>query len=220
MRGTMTDFVQLREQMVDRQIAGRGIDEPRILAAFRSVPRERFVPDELRHCAYDDHPLAIEAGQTISQPYIVAVMIQAAAIAPQDRVLEVGAGSGYAAALLGKVAASVVAIERHGELARLAAGRLAALGQDNVRVVEGDGSLGFPEEAPYDAILCSASGSHVPQALIEQLAAGGRLVMPVGDPESTQDLVRVVRNADGRISREIMSQVRFVPLVGEQGWKA
>ncbi len=158
----------------------RGISDLRILDAFRSVPREAFVTREHAHLAYGDHPLPIAAGQTISQPYIVALMIEAAEIGAGDRVLEVGSGSGYAAALISRIAAKVVGIERQPELVDLARERLARMGYDNVEIVEGDGTAGWPAGAPYDAILAAASGSHVPQPLIDQLAAGGWLVMPIG----------------------------------------
>ena len=182
----MTDFAALRERMVRHDIADRGIGDPLILDAFRAEPREEFVAEELAAYAYDDGPLPIEAGQTISQPYIVALMIAAAAIKPGDRVLEVGAGSGYAAAVMGRIAGEVVAIERQPALARIARERLARLGYANVAIVEGAGTTGWPERAPYDAILAAASGSHVPPALLEQLARGGRLVMPVGATGSVQ----------------------------------
>ena len=214
----MTDFAALRERMVTRDIAARGIEDPLILAAFRAVPRERFIADEFAAFAYDDGPLPIEAGQTISQPYIVALMIAAAAIKPGNRVLEVGAGSGYAAAVMSRIAGEVVAIERQPELARIARERLARLGYANVAIVEGDGTTGWPERAPYEAILAAASGSHVPRALIDQLAPGGRLVMPVGATGSVQELIRVTKSADGSLQKAELGGVRFVPLIGEEGW--
>ncbi|HEY0324372.1 MAG TPA: protein-L-isoaspartate(D-aspartate) O-methyltransferase, partial [Allosphingosinicella sp.] len=176
-----------------------------------------FVAPDLAGEAYEDRPLPIEAGQTISQPYIVAFMIDAARVRPGQRVLEVGAGSGYAAAILGRIADSVVAIERHPELARIASERMERLGYRNVRIVEGDGTLGFAEEAPYDAILAAAAGRDVPEALLDQLAEGGILVMPVGAPSGAQRLVRV-RRRGGRFELEELDAVRFVPLIGEQGW--
>ncbi|MFN3726178.1 MAG: protein-L-isoaspartate(D-aspartate) O-methyltransferase [Allosphingosinicella sp.] len=213
----MPDFAALRERMVVEQIAGRGLIDARLLDAFREVPREFFVAPDFAVEAYDDKPLPIEAGQTISQPYIVAFMIDAARVRPGQRVLEVGAGSGYAAALLGRIADEVVAIERHPELARLARERMERLGYRNVRIVEGDGTLGFAEAAPYGAILAAAAGRHVPEALLDQLAEGGILVMPLGSPGGAQRLVRV-RRRGGRFEREEMDAVRFVPLIGEQGW--
>ncbi len=215
----LLDFTELRERMVRRQIAARGIDDEAILDAFRAVPREQFVGGEYTHLAYDDHPLPIGSGQTISQPYVVALMISAAGIKAGERVLEIGAGSGYAAAVIGRIAGKVVAIERHSELARIAAERIERLGLANVRIVEGDGTRGCPGEAPFDAILAAASGSHLPRRLLEQLAPGGRLVMPVGDPGRVQQLVKATRLPDGTISQEDLGAVRFVPLIGEDGWK-
>ena len=209
----MTSFATAREEMVRRQIAGRGLHDPALLDAFRSVPREEFVAAALRPAAYQDRPLPIEADQTISQPYIVALMIDAAGVRPGHHVLEVGAGSGYAAAVIGRIAAKVFAIERHGELAALARGRTERLGYSNVTIVEGDGTLGLPAEAPFDAILVAATGRSVPDALVDQLKVGGRLVMPVGAPWSTQWLVRLVKQADGGIAEERLCAVRFVPLV-------
>src|ERR1043165_7810178 len=182
----MADFSARREDMVRRQIEGRGIRGPRLLAALRQVPREAFVPERLAGHAYEDSPLPIEADQTISQPYIVALMIEAAEIAPGDRVLEIGAGSGYAAAVMGRIAGEVIAIERHAELAALAEARMERLGYANVRIVQGDGARGLPEQAPFDAILAAASGSHVPDALKRQLSVGGVLVMPIGEPGAVQ----------------------------------
>ena len=212
----MTSFAKLRERMVSRQIAARGIDDPALLAAFRTVPREAFVSPDQADSAYGHYPLPIEAGQTISQPYIVALMIDAAEVARGDHVLEVGAGSGYAAAVLGQVAGQVIAIERHGELARLAAERIDRLGYDNVRIVEGDGTRGWPQAAPFDVILAAASGSHVPPLLVEQLKPGGRLVMPIGGRWSIQSLVKLTKRSDGSLERETLCAVRFVPLVGAQ----
>lgn len=209
----MTDFTKLREQMVSRQIQARGIDDPALLAALRSVPREMFVSPDQADAAYGDYPLPIEAGQTISQPYIVALMIDAAEIGTDDHVLEIGAGSGYAAAVTGQIAKSVLGIERHHELAELAATRMRNLGYDKVRIVEGDGSRGWPTEAPFDAILAAASGSHVPQALIDQIKPGGRLVMPLGGRWSIQSLVKLTKRNDGTIEREELGAVRFVPLI-------
>jgi len=214
----VTDFASLRERMVRRQIAARGLRDPLLLDAFRSVPREMFVPPDEQARAYEDHPLPIGAGQTISQPYIVALMIAEAGIGSRDRVLEVGAGSGYAAAVIGRIAAVVVAIERHPQLALEARERLAKLGFGNVEIVEGDGSRGWPAAAPFDIILAAASGSHVPPPLIDQLAPGGRLVMPVGRPGDVQQLVRVTKRRDGRLEHSDLGPVRFVPLIGEEGW--
>jgi protein-L-isoaspartate(D-aspartate) O-methyltransferase len=214
----MGDFAAAREGMVRRQIEGRGLADRRLLAAMREVPREAFVPDHLADMAHDDTPLPIEAGQTISQPYIVALMIDAAAIGPKSKVLEIGAGSGYAAAVMGRIAQEVIAVERHATLVRLAARRMEDLGYDNVRILEGDGSAGMPEEAPFDAILAAASGSHVPEALKRQLAIGGTLVMPVGPPGAVQSLVKVTRLDGDRYASADLGAVRFVPLIGAEAW--
>jgi len=213
----MTEFAELRERMVERQIAARGIRDPRLLDALRQVPRELFVSASHGERAYGDYPLPIEAGQTISQPYIVALMIDAAGIEPGHRVLEVGAGSGYAAAVMSRIAAEVTAIERKPELVAIATERMARLGYGNVTIVEGDGTRGWPDGAPYDAILAAASGSHVPQPLVDQLVDGGRLVMPVGSQAWAQQLVKLTRLA-GSTERENLGGVRFVPLIGEQGF--
>ena len=214
----MTDFAKLRERMVERQIAARGITNPAILDAFRTVPREAFVAKNLAHAAYDDAPLQIECGQTISQPYIVAVMIDAADIGPDDCILEVGAGSGYAAAIMSRLARHVIALERQFELAAIARDRMQRLGYDNVEVLHCDGTLGYPDKGPFDAILVAASGSHIPAPLIEQLTIGGRLVMPIGDAHSAQELVKAIKAPDGSIRTSSLGGVRFVPLIGEEGW--
>lgn len=214
----MPDFAALRDRMVERQIAGRGIDDPRLLAAFRAVPRELFVPLEFEARAYDDCALPIECGQTISQPYIVALTVDAAGVGPGDRVLQVGAGSGYAAAVMSRLARAVIAVERLLELARLADERMLVLGHKNVLVLCGDGSLGCPERAPFDAILCAAAGPRVPEPWLEQLAPGGRIVMPVGAIDGVQQLVRVTLDYDGQVRREEIEPVRFVPLIGVQGF--
>ena len=218
MAETLTNYAAEREAMVERQIESRGITDPKILEAFRAVPREAFISEEYADHAYGDHPLPIEAGQTISQPYIVALMIKAAEIKPGDKVLEVGAGSGYAAAVISRIAGKVVAIERQRELVKIAQQRIARLGYDNVKIVEGDGTRGCPEEAPFDAILAAASGSHLPPQWVEQLAEGGRIVMPVGDPGWIQKLVKVTKGPGGNLITEDLGGVRFVPLIGEEGW--
>jgi protein-L-isoaspartate(D-aspartate) O-methyltransferase len=214
----MTDFASQRETMVERQIAGRGIADPRILAAFRAVPREEFVPDSARERAYADNPLPIEEGQTISQPWVVATMIEAAELEPMDVVLEVGAGSGYAAAVIAQLVDEVIAIERHLPLAKLAGARMERLGYENVSIYEGDGTRGFEEKGPFDAIIVSAAGSHVPDALLEQLQVGGRLVMPVGEPNEVQTLLKITRTGDDEYEQEEVGEVRFVPLIGAHGW--
>jgi protein-L-isoaspartate(D-aspartate) O-methyltransferase len=214
----MTDFSREREDMVERQLRRRGITEPHILEAFLEVPREVFIGANNVHLAYGDHPLPIEAGQTISQPYIVALMIQAAAIKPGDTVLEVGAGSGYAAAVVSRIAGKVIGVERQQQLVEVARERLRRLGYDNVEIVEGDGTRGWRDGAPYDAILAAASGSHVPRPLVEQLAPGGRIVMPLGDPGAVQQLIKVTKTDDGTLIQQDLGAVRFVPLIGEEGW--
>ena len=215
----MSDFAEMRERMVRRQIEARGITNSLILDAFREVPREAFVDEGQRHSAYEDHPLPIEAGQTISQPYIVALMIEAAEVSPSDVVLEVGSGSGYAAAVMSRIARAVLGIERHHDLVASARERLHRLGYDNVMIVEGDGTCGCPDHAPFNAILAAAAGSHVPTPLVDQLAPGGRLVMPIGEPSDVQDLIKVVKRPDGSLAEENLGGVRFVPLIGEEGWR-
>ncbi len=209
-----------RAQMVERDIASRGLLDERVLDAMRTVPREAFVPAELRDAAFADHPLPIGARQTISQPYIVALMCEALQLRGDEHVLEIGTGSGYAAAVLGRLAAQVETVERIGELASSAAGHLADLGVANVHVHGGDGTLGWPDGAPYDAIVVTAGGPVVPQALLDQLAPGGRLVMPLGNSRGWQDLVRVTRRGPGDFKQESLCEVAFVPLIGEQGWPA
>jgi protein-L-isoaspartate(D-aspartate) O-methyltransferase len=218
MSTSLTDFAIDREEMIERQLRRRGITEPGILDAFRTVPREAFISDEYAHLAYGDHPLPIEANQTISQPYIVALMIQAAGIKAGDKVLEIGAGSGYAAAVISRIAGKVVGIERQHELVVAARERLQRLGFDKVEIVEGDGTKGCPDHAPFDAILAAASGSHVPKALIDQVVPGGTIVMPLGEPGWVQKLVKVSKGRDGSLQESDLGGVRFVPLIGEQGW--
>lgn len=215
----MIDFASEREEMVERTIRRRGLGDAALLAAFRAVPREEFISAELAEHAYADRPLPIEAGQTISQPYIVALTVSAAGIQAGDKVLEIGAGSGYAAAVIGQMAGEVVAIERHHELVELAQARMGRLGYANVRILEGDGTRGCPDEAPFDAIVAAASGSHVPAVLIDQLKPGGRIVMPIGDPHAVQSLVKLTKGDDGSIAREELCAVRFVPLIGEHGFR-
>jgi protein-L-isoaspartate(D-aspartate) O-methyltransferase len=207
-----------RGAMVQTQIENRGVRDPAVLAAMRRVPREAFLSPELRSSAYADRALPIEAGQTISQPYIVARMLEAAAIRRHDRVLEVGAGSGYATAVMGLLAGHVVAIERHAQLADLARERLQRLGCLNVEVHCGDGSLGWPAAAPFDAIVVAAGGPQVPEVLRDQLAPGGRLVMPVGRHHDYQHLIKLTRRSPTEFEREVLDAVSFVPLVGAQGW--
>jgi protein-L-isoaspartate(D-aspartate) O-methyltransferase len=210
------EFGGERMAMVDRQLRARGIRDERLLDAFAAIPREQFVDPELASAAYADGPLPIGFGQTISQPYIVALMLEAASINAAAKVLEVGAGSGYAAAILGRLARFVIAVERVPQLAAAARDRLARLGFDNVEVVEGDGTLGWPAAAPFDAILAAACGRNVPQSLIAQVAPGGRLVMPVGDRGGAQQLIKLTKAANGSITQETLGGVRFVPLIGAE----
>jgi protein-L-isoaspartate(D-aspartate) O-methyltransferase len=197
--------------MVRTQIQDRGIGDVRVLDAMREVPRDEFVSEAFRTGAYEDHPLPIGCEQTISQPYIVAIMLQHLALGPADRILEVGTGSGYVSALLSKLCAEVYSVERHAELARSAEERLRRLGYTNVKIRVGDGSLGWPEHAPYDAILVSAAAFEVPAALFEQLKEGGRMIVPVG-PAFSQEL-QLVRKVEGKPEVMVLEGCRFVPLV-------
>jgi protein-L-isoaspartate(D-aspartate) O-methyltransferase len=212
----LTDRALERDRMVDRQLRGRGVGDERVLDAFREVPREVFVEPGLEESAYSDAPLPIGESQTISQPYVVALMLDALEIRPSDRVLEVGAGSGYAAAILSRIAAEVYAIERHPSLAREARERVERLGYDNAKIRAGDGTLGWPEAAPFDAILVSAGGPDVPPALLAQLGPGGRIVIPVGTARE-QELIRITKLADGRLKTQNLGPVMFVPLIGQGG---
>ena len=214
----MSDLGKLREDMVENQIAARGIRSAAVLGALRKVPREAFLPERLREFAYEDSPIPIAAGQTISQPYIVALMTDALDLAGGERVLEIGTGSGYAAAVLAEIAAEVYTVERIGELAEKAASTLTALGCRNVHVVHGDGTLGWAAAAPYDAIIVAAAGPEVPESLKQQLKVGGRLVIPVGSDPRAQELVRVTRTSNDEFKSEDLADVRFVPLVGKEGW--
>ncbi|MEA2987802.1 MAG: hypothetical protein QOG83_513, partial [Alphaproteobacteria bacterium] len=214
----MRQAVSERDRMVDAQIAGRGVHDPRVLAAMRQVPREAFVAEGLAEFAYEDAPLPIEEGQTISQPYIVAHMIEAAEVKPGDRVLEVGTGSGYAAAVLSRIAAQVYAIERHQTLVQLARRRFEQLGYRNIPLRHGDGTLGWSDAAPFDAVIVAAGGPEIPETLRTQLKVGGRLVMPIGLLEHQQRLVKVVRDGEREFHEEDLGPVMFVPLVGAHGW--
>ena len=214
----MADPTNLRNEMVERQIVARGIRSRLVLEAMRKVPREAFVPERLREFAYEDYPLPIAAGQTISQPYIVALMTEALGLKGGETVLEIGTGSGYAAAVLAEIAREVYTVERIDELTAGAAAALAGLGYKNVHVLTGDGTLGWPEHAPYDAIVVTAGGPEVPESLKAQLKVGGRLVIPVGAEPRLQELVRVTRTSEHAFQTEDITGVRFVPLVGEEGW--
>jgi protein-L-isoaspartate(D-aspartate) O-methyltransferase len=211
-------YAERRATMVATQIAARGVTDPAVLAAMRTVPREAFVRPESVEFAYDDVPLPIGKGQTISQPYIVALMTEALRPAPADRVLEIGTGSGYAAAVLHCLVKQVYTVERLESLYRLARRRLRRLGYDNVYVHHGNGTLGWPAHAPYDGIVVTAGGPTIPMALQEQLALGGRLVIPVGTQPTYQMLMRVTRVSATSFEQEELGYVCFVPLIGAQGW--
>ena len=212
------NFSLARNRMVEAQIARRGVRDPRVLAAMRMVPRELFIAPIFKELAYEDGALPIAEGQSISQPYIVAAMLEAAGLETDSKVLEIGAGSGYVTALLGRVADRVFAVERHAALTEAARERLRALGYDNVELRTADGSDGWPEAAPFDAIIVSAGGPQVPQTLKDQLEIGGRLVMPVGLVDE-QRLLRVVRLGLNDFKLRDLGAVRFVKLVGAGGWK-
>jgi protein-L-isoaspartate(D-aspartate) O-methyltransferase len=218
--GELKSFASLRAEMVERNIAGRGVRDELVLEAMRKVPRESFLSEKLREFAYEDSPLPIAGEQTISQPYIVAFMAEALMLKGGEKVLEIGAGSGYAAAVLSEIAADVYTVERLGQLADKAAAKLAELGYDNVHVLHGDGTRGWPEHAPYDAIVVAAGGPQVPESLKQQLKIGGRLVIPVGADQRSQELVRVIRISANEYLSEDIADVRFVPLIGEEGWAA
>src|SRR5579863_1612985 len=216
--GVANSFASLRAKMVERNIAARGVQDELVLEAMRKVPRELFLPKNLREFAYEDSPLPIAGEQTISQPYIVAFMTEALMLKGGEKVLEIGAGSGYAAAVLSEIAAQVYTVERLGPLAEQAAVTLAELGYDNVHVLHGDGTRGWAEHAPFDAIVVAAGGPQVPESLKDQLKIGGRLVIPVGADQRSQELVRVTRISTSEYRSEDIADVRFVPLIGEEGW--
>ena len=205
-----------RERMVEEQIAARGIHNERVLAALRAIPRHAFLPDHLRQDAYLDTPLPIGSHQTISQPYVVALMTELLGLDGDERVLEVGTGSGYQAALLSRLAQEVFTIERHAELAARARQVLARLHCSNVEVVVGDGTCGLAAHAPYNGIIVTAAAPHVPQPLLDQLAPGGTLVLPVG--EASSQVLEVWRRTPAGLEREEVAPVAFVPLIGEHGW--
>jgi protein-L-isoaspartate(D-aspartate) O-methyltransferase len=207
-------FATLRRQMVDSQLRERGVRDQRVLEAMARVPRHEFAPEHNRDQAYEDHPLPIGEGQTISQPYIVGLMLEALSLTPADRVLEVGTGSGYVTALLAELTAQVFSLERHAALANAARLLLSRMGYANVKAIVGDGSQGYAEAAPYNAIIVSAAAAEVPPALVGQLAEGARLIIPVGAPDSQQlQLIRMEGGVPGVTLRELC---RFVPLVSER----
>jgi protein-L-isoaspartate(D-aspartate) O-methyltransferase len=211
-------YSKLRREMVERAIVARGVRSEPVLRAMRNVAREAFLPQYLREFAYDDTPLPIEQGQTISQPYIVAFMTEALALEGGETVLEIGTGSGYAAAVVAEIAGDVYTVERIGQLAEKAAATLADLGYANVHVLHGDGTKGWPDHAPYDGIIVAAGGPKIPDTLKEQLKIGGRLVIPVGRDPKVQELVRVTRVSENEFHHEDLADVRFVPLIGTEGW--
>jgi len=206
-----------REEMVEFQVRARGIRNERVLAAMQKIPRHLFVPKNFERAAYEDRPLPIGEGQTISQPYIVAVMTEQLEIRSHDRVLEIGTGSGYQAAILAELGGKVVSVERLPELADRARENLARAGVRGVEIVVGDGTQGYPPEAPYDAIIVTAASPDIPGPLVEQLAEGGRLIAPVG-PRECQDLVKLVKR-EARVETIPLGGVCFVPLIGQFGWQ-
>jgi protein-L-isoaspartate(D-aspartate) O-methyltransferase len=207
-----------RLQMVRLQIEHRGIDNEHVLEAMRHIPRELFIPPDMRDLAYADSALPIGEGQTISQPYIVALMSQALDLSPDDCVLEIGTGSGYQAAILGFIVRQVYSLERHAVLAEHADELLNQLGILNLQVIHADGTHGWPEAAPYDGIVVTAGAPEVPQPLVEQLAVDGHLVLPVGKQSTSQQLMQIVKKPDGSLEQNDLGPVRFVPLVGDHGW--
>jgi protein-L-isoaspartate(D-aspartate) O-methyltransferase len=217
MANTPQSLADVRARMVEEQLRSRGIRDPRVLAAMGKVPREEFIASGDLRSAYGDHPLPIGAGQTVSQPYIVAAMVDALELQPTGRVLEVGTGTGYEAAILGELAEEVWTIERHQELADKSREILARLGYTNVHVVYGDGSLGLTEHAPFQGILVAAAAPRIPESLVAQLADGGRLVVPVGDRYEQQ--VNIVQKQGSELVVTKHDLCRFVPLVGAQGWE-
>ena len=206
-------FSEARRRMVEEQLRGRDITDPKVLEVMGRVARQRFVPKDMRHFAYADRALPIDQRQTISQPYIVALMTQTARPTSQSRVLEIGTGSGYQAAILAELCKEVYSIEIHKSLAESARERLAALGYKNVTIRHGDGYQGWREHAPFDVILVTAAPDHVPQALVEQLAVGGRMVIPIG--RYFQELLLLEKQQDGAVHRKVVASVRFVPMTGE-----
>jgi protein-L-isoaspartate(D-aspartate) O-methyltransferase len=201
--------------MVREQIESRGVSDARVLAAMRKVPRHEFVPEQWADAAYEDHPLPIGHGQTISQPYVVALMTELLHLSPGAKILEVGTGSGYQAAILAEIAEEVYSVEIIEALAKESADRLQRLGYKNIHVKRGDGYLGWPEQAPFEAIIVTAGAEHVPPPLIEQLKRGGRMVIPVGEPHGEQSLLLVEKDIDGTVSTRNVAPVLFVPLTRE-----
>ncbi|MGA8164661.1 MAG: protein-L-isoaspartate(D-aspartate) O-methyltransferase [Waddliaceae bacterium] len=218
MTNDVPEYVEKRKQMVEYQLIPRDIHDPATLESMAAVPRHCFVPSKLHHYAYEDGPLEIGYGQTISQPYIVALMTQAAEVESSSHVLEIGTGSGYAAAILSLIVQEVYTVERIPQLATQAQERFAQLGYDNIHVKVANGTLGWPEKAPFDAIIVTAGAPVIPESLLEQLKPAGRMVIPVGDAFS-QELVRIRKSLTGKDHHEFLGPVRFVPLIGEEGWE-
>ena len=215
----MNDFKNLHKAMIDKQIVARGIKDKQVIAAFEKVKRENFVVESSRAQAYADKPLPIILGQTISQPYIVAYMVESLLLEPEHTVLEVGTGSGYAAAIMAEICSEVYTVERIEELSEFGGRNLRNSGYKNVHLLIGDGTLGWEENAPYDAILVSAGGPVIPRALEAQLKIGGHMVIPVGSNRGSQELVRITRVSETEFKREDLANVRFVPLIGRAGWE-
>jgi protein-L-isoaspartate(D-aspartate) O-methyltransferase len=213
----MKDTLIARKNMVDEQLVRRGVNDQRVLNAFLEVPRHKFVEEYLKYKAYDDYPLSIGYGQTISQPYMVALMTEAINPQPEERILEIGTGSGYQSAILSRLCSAVYTIERISALASRARKALDDLGYFNVHIRVGDGTMGLPQDAPYDGIIVTAGAPHVPEALIGQLKEDGRLIIPVGD-EGIQELRRIIRTKDG-VKEESLGGCRFVKLIGKNGWQ-
>lgn len=211
------DFTSARKSMVEYQLKSRGIQAPDVLRVMEKVPRHLFVPEELYEYAYEDHPLSIGCGQTISQPYMVAIMTELLELKPSDKVLEVGTGSGYQTAILAELAHYVVSIERIRELAEGAEQRLTNLGYTNITIICGDGSIGYPPQAPYDAIIVTAGSPEVPESLKKQLNEGGRLIIPVGG-SNLQVLLKIIKKGNDYLIEKHTSCI-FVPLIGSEGWK-
>ncbi len=216
--GKMDEYKEKRQLMVEEQIFMRNVRDEKVLRAMAKVPREEFVPEELKSHAYEDRPLPIPGGQTISQPYIVAYMVEALALRGGEKLLEIGAGSGYAAAVLAEIAAEIYAIERIGQLANFAKKNLLKTGYKNVHIKHADGTNGWQEKGPFDAILVSAGAPTIPKSLLRQLRIGGKMVIPVGTNRLTQELVRIIRKSEDDYIRESLTDVCFVPLIGKYGW--
>lgn len=215
----MIDFAELRTKMVEEQLIGRGIKDQRVINAFKKVPREKFMLASNKHLAYEDGAQKIAADQTISQPYIVAYMLQALNLAPKDRVLDIGTGSGYAAAVLAEITSEVFTVEIIEKLALKAKTNFKKLNYDNIKVKISDGTLGWKEYAPYDAILVSAAAPYVPEKIVKDLKNKGRLIIPIGKRGGVQQLKLITKDYRGKVKTKNLEYVRFVPLLGEDSWR-